>query len=123
MNFDIIILGAGPGGYETAIEAAREGLSVAVVERDHLGGTCLNRGCIPTKALLRSAEVLDTVNRAGRTYRRRLEVVHLLEYYARTSRKLSTDARDRLFTRKSHAISSFLDKKPQERSVSSSFWA
>lgn len=64
MNFDIIILGAGPGGYETAVEAAREGLSVAVVERDHLGGTCLNRGCIPTKALLRSAEVLDIINRA-----------------------------------------------------------
>lgn len=64
MTSDIIIIGAGPGGYETAVEAAREGLTVTVVERDALGGTCLNRGCIPTKALLRSAEVLDIVGQA-----------------------------------------------------------
>lgn len=58
-NFDLIIIGAGPGGYETAVEAAREGLSVAIVEREELGGTCLNVGCIPTKCLCHSAEVLD----------------------------------------------------------------
>ena len=55
--FDVIIIGAGPGGYVTAIRGAQLGLKVAVVEREHLGGICLNWGCIPTKALLRSAEV------------------------------------------------------------------
>ena len=64
MNADIIIIGAGPGGYETAVEATRKGLSVVIVERDALGGTCLNRGCIPTKALLRSAEVVETIRKA-----------------------------------------------------------
>lgn len=57
--FDIIIIGAGPGGYETAAEAAAHGLSVTIVERDQMGGTCLNRGCIPTKALCRNAEVIN----------------------------------------------------------------
>lgn len=59
-NCDLIIIGAGPGGYETAVDAANEGLSVTLIERDHLGGTCLNRGCIPTKTLCRSAEVANT---------------------------------------------------------------
>lgn len=58
---DIIIIGAGPGGYETAARAASAGKKVILIERGHLGGTCLNRGCIPTKALCRSAEVADTV--------------------------------------------------------------
>lgn len=58
---DLIIIGAGPGGYELAAEAAREGLSVTLIERDLPGGTCLNRGCIPTKALCRAAEVAVTV--------------------------------------------------------------
>jgi len=56
-NFDVIIVGGGPGGYVTAIRGAQLGLKVAVVERKHLGGICLNWGCIPTKALLRSAEI------------------------------------------------------------------
>ncbi|MGM9868199.1 MAG: dihydrolipoyl dehydrogenase [Sodaliphilus sp.] len=62
--FDIIIIGAGPGGYEMAAEAAQHGLKVALVERDQLGGTCLNRGCIPTKALCRNAEVVDLLKNA-----------------------------------------------------------
>ena len=57
--FDIIIIGAGPGGYETAADAAAHGLTVAIVEKDMMGGTCLNRGCIPTKALCRNAEVIN----------------------------------------------------------------
>ncbi len=61
---DLIIIGAGPGGYETAVEAAAEGLKVTIIERDKLGGTCLNRGCIPTKALCRSAEIAHTLNGA-----------------------------------------------------------
>ena len=63
-TFDVIVIGAGPGGYVAAIRAAQLGLSVAVVEREHLGGICLNWGCIPTKALLRSAEVFHLMNHA-----------------------------------------------------------
>ena len=63
-NFDLIVIGAGPGGYVCAIRAAQLGLSVAVVEREHLGGICLNWGCIPTKALLRSSEVFHLMERA-----------------------------------------------------------
>jgi len=62
--FDIIIIGAGPGGYETAADAAAHGLTVAIVERDQMGGTCLNRGCIPTKALCRNAEVVNLMREA-----------------------------------------------------------
>lgn len=57
--YDVIIIGSGPGGYVTAIRAAQLGLKTAIVEREHLGGICLNWGCIPTKALLRSAEMMD----------------------------------------------------------------
>ena len=56
-NFDLAVLGSGPGGYVAAIRAAQLKLSVAVVEREHLGGICLNWGCIPTKALLRASEI------------------------------------------------------------------
>jgi dihydrolipoamide dehydrogenase len=63
-TFDIIIIGAGPGGYVTAIRAAQLGFKVALVEREHLGGICLNWGCIPTKALLRSAEIYTYMNHA-----------------------------------------------------------
>ena len=56
-SFDVIVIGSGPGGYVTAIRAAQLGFKTAIVERDYLGGICLNWGCIPTKALLRSAEV------------------------------------------------------------------
>ena len=63
-SFDMIIIGAGPGGYVAAICGAQLGLSVAVVEREHMGGICLNWGCIPTKALLRSSEVFHLMHRA-----------------------------------------------------------
>ena len=63
-SFDVVIIGAGPGGYVTAIRAAQLGMKTAVVEKKHLGGICLNWGCIPTKALLRSAEILDYMNHA-----------------------------------------------------------
>jgi len=64
-DVDVCVIGAGPGGYITAVRASQLGLKVAVVERDELGGVCLNRGCIPTKAMLRSAEVLTTMRHAG----------------------------------------------------------
>ena len=63
-SFDVVVIGAGPGGYVAAIRGAQLGLKVAVVEREHLGGICLNWGCIPTKALLRSAEVFHLMQRA-----------------------------------------------------------
>ncbi|MDF2142692.1 dihydrolipoyl dehydrogenase [Paenirhodobacter sp. CAU 1674] len=63
-GFDMIVIGAGPGGYVAAIRGAQLGLNVAIVEREHLGGICLNWGCIPTKALLRSAEVFHLMHRA-----------------------------------------------------------
>ncbi|MBU6475679.1 MAG: dihydrolipoyl dehydrogenase [Alphaproteobacteria bacterium] len=62
-NFDIIVIGGGPGGYVAAIRAAQLGMKTAVVEREHLGGICLNWGCIPTKALLRSAEIYHLLHR------------------------------------------------------------
>ncbi|WP_044564438.1 dihydrolipoyl dehydrogenase [Azospirillum sp. B4] len=63
-EFDVVVLGAGPGGYVAAIRAAQLGLKAAVVEREHLGGICLNWGCIPTKALLRSAEIYGYMKHA-----------------------------------------------------------
>ncbi|EYD75810.1 Dihydrolipoamide dehydrogenase [Rubellimicrobium mesophilum DSM 19309] len=63
-TFDVIVIGAGPGGYVAAIRAAQLGKKVVIVEREHLGGICLNWGCIPTKALLRSAEVFHLMHRA-----------------------------------------------------------
>ncbi len=65
MNFDIIILGSGPGGYVAAIRAAQLGMKVAIVEKENLGGVCLNWGCIPTKALLKSAQVFNYINHAS----------------------------------------------------------
>ncbi|MBC6403335.1 MAG: dihydrolipoyl dehydrogenase [Hyphomonadaceae bacterium] len=64
-QFDVIIVGSGPGGYVTAIRAAQLGFKTAIVERDTLGGVCLNWGCIPTKALLRSAEIYHQFQHAG----------------------------------------------------------
>jgi dihydrolipoamide dehydrogenase len=63
-NFDVVIIGGGPGGYVAAIRAAQLGLKTAVVEANHMGGICLNWGCIPTKALLRSAEIYDFMKHA-----------------------------------------------------------
>jgi dihydrolipoamide dehydrogenase len=65
MNFDLIIIGSGPGGYVAAIRAAQLGMKVAIVERESLGGICLNWGCIPTKALLKSAQVFEYISHAA----------------------------------------------------------
>ena len=64
MNFDLIVIGSGPGGYVAAIRASQLGMKVAVVERESLGGICLNWGCIPTKALLKSAQVFEYIQHA-----------------------------------------------------------
>ena len=65
VDYDLVVLGSGPGGYVAAIRAAQLGLKVAIVERENLGGICLNWGCIPTKALLRSAEIYHYMQHAG----------------------------------------------------------
>ena len=64
-DFDLIVIGSGPGGYVSAIRASQLGMKTAIVERENLGGICLNWGCIPTKALLRSAEVLHLAKSAA----------------------------------------------------------
>ncbi len=65
MNYDIIVIGSGPGGYVAAIRAAQLGFKTGVVERAELGGICLNWGCIPTKALLKSASVFEYIRHAS----------------------------------------------------------
>ena len=62
-SFDVAIIGGGPGGYPAAIRASQLGMKVALVEREHLGGVCLNWGCIPTKALLRSSDIYQLLQR------------------------------------------------------------
>src|SRR5215213_12031849 len=64
-TYDLIVLGSGPGGYVAAIRAAQLGLKTAIVEREVLGGICLNWGCIPTKALLKSAQVFEYLSHAA----------------------------------------------------------
>lgn len=66
MAYNLIIIGAGPGGYEAAIEAANMGMKVALIEEDKLGGTCLNRGCIPTKTLMHTADIARELSAAGK---------------------------------------------------------
>src|ERR1700761_7680137 len=65
MDYDVIVIGSGPGGYVAAIRASQLGLKTAIVERESLGGICLNWGCIPTKALLKSAQVFEYLNHAA----------------------------------------------------------
>ncbi|AYG66191.1 MULTISPECIES: dihydrolipoyl dehydrogenase [unclassified Rhizobium] len=102
-NYDVIIIGSGPGGYVAAVRAGQLGLKTAIVEREHLGGICLNWGCIPTKALLRSAEILDHSN-------------HLKDYGLVLEGKVSADvkavvARSRGVSARLNAGVGFLMKK------------
>ena len=62
-DFDVVVIGGGPGGYVAAVRASQLGLKVALVEKEHLGGVCLNWGCIPTKSLLRNAEVIHLLSK------------------------------------------------------------
>ena len=88
-SFDLIVIGAGPGGYVAAIRGAQLGLSVAIVEREHLGGICLNWGCIPTKALLRSSEVFHLMQRASEFGLKADDIGYDLEAVVKRSRKVA----------------------------------
>lgn len=101
-NSDLIVIGAGPGGYELAAKAAERGLAVTLIERDLLGGTCLNCGCIPTKALCRSAEVLATI-RNGSEYGISIDGLNV-DYAAAVARK------DRIVEQLREGIESLLSK-------------
>jgi dihydrolipoamide dehydrogenase len=91
-SYDVIIIGSGPGGYVTAIRASQLGLKTAIVEREHLGGICLNWGCIPTKALLRSAEILHFAEHA-KDYGLKLEGTITADISAVVARSRGVSAR------------------------------
>src|SRR5512135_1142211 len=67
-NYDVVVVGAGPGGYVSAIRAAQLGLKTAIIDKEWLGGVCLNVGCIPSKALLKNAEVAHTLRERGKDF-------------------------------------------------------
>ena len=88
-SFDVVVIGSGPGGYVAAIRAAQLGLSTCVVEREHLGGICLNWGCIPTKAMLRSSEVFHLMHRAKEFGLKADNVDYDLEAVVKRSRQVA----------------------------------
>ena len=67
-SYDVVVIGAGPGGYVSAIRASQLGLKTAIVEKNELGGVCLNVGCIPSKALLRNAEIAHTLRERSKEF-------------------------------------------------------
>jgi len=87
--FDVVVVGAGPGGYVAAIRAAQLGLATAIVEREHLGGICLNWGCIPTKALLRSSEIYHLLHRLDEFGFSAKEISFDLDKIVQRSRKVA----------------------------------
>src|SRR5512144_2085618 len=108
-HFDLVVLGAGPGGYVAAIRAAQLGLKTAVVEKKYWGGVCLNIGCIPTKALLKNAELAHTLQHRSSEFGFSFENLKL--DYA-TAFKRSRQASDRLvkgvgFLMKKHKVDQY----------------
>ncbi|MDF1515407.1 MAG: dihydrolipoyl dehydrogenase [Anaerolineae bacterium] len=91
-DYDVAVIGAGPGGYVAAIRAAQLGMKTVIIEREHLGGVCLNWGCIPTKALLRNAEVAELVSSGGKMYGFTVDNV-TLDYAAAVARSRQVSER------------------------------
>src|SRR6202451_692423 len=104
-SFDVIVVGGGPGGYVCAIRAAQLGLKTAVVERERLGGICLNWGCIPTKALLRSSEIFHLMHRLGEfgfsADNLKFDIAKIVERSRKVSQQLSNGV---AFLMKKHKI-------------------
>ncbi len=88
-DFDVVVIGAGPGGYVAAIRSAQLGLKTAIVEKEHMGGICLNWGCIPTKAMLRSAEIFHLMHRANEFGLRAEKISFDLQAVIKRSRGIS----------------------------------
>ena len=88
-NFDLVVIGAGPGGYVAAIRASQLGMKTAIIERENLGGICLNWGCIPTKALLRSGEMYQQMKHAAEFGLSTGEIGFDLDAIVKRSRKVS----------------------------------
>ena len=107
-NFDTIVLGGGPGGYVAAIRAAQLGMKTAVVEREHLGGICLNWGCIPTKALLRSSEIYHLLHRLDEFGFSAKDIKFDLKKIVERSRKVANQLSNGVgFLMKKHKITVF----------------
>lgn len=93
-SFDMIVIGAGPGGYVAAIRGAQLGLDVAIIEREHMGGICLNWGCIPTKAMLRSSEVFHLMHRAKEFGLKAEKIDYDLDAVVKRSRSIAKQLSD-----------------------------
>ena len=91
-EYDVIVIGAGPGGYTAALQTAKNGLKTAVIERDSLGGVCLNVGCIPSKSLLKNAELARTLRKESKTYGISCENLNL-DYAAAVARSRKVSKR------------------------------
>ena len=109
-KFDAVVIGGGPGGYECAIRLSQNGLKTALVEKDELGGTCLNRGCIPTKALLHAAELYHGAKEAARFGVSAGEVRFDYAAMVQNSKDVSKRLRDGVaFLEKNHGVTVFHD--------------
>ena len=108
MDFDVIVIGAGPGGYPAAIKAAQMGAKTAIIEREWLGGTCLNCGCIPTKTLIAGAEVYQKILHAD-TFGINVGKPEI-DYPAMVQRKddvIETQRKGVAYLLKSHGVTTF----------------
>ena len=114
-TYDVIVLGSGPGGYVAAIRAAQLGLKTAIVERENLGGICLNWGCIPTKALLRSAEVLHNMVEAKRGVTAVGEVLTVHSSPDQVTAMISVDFDDNISARDVEVLVCEVEKEAEQR--------
>ena len=90
MNYDMLVIGAGPGGYVCAIRASQLGQKVAIVDKEWLGGVCLNIGCIPSKTLLKNAEIVDIIRNRSKEFGFTFDNIDIdYSVAVRRSRKLS----------------------------------